>query len=272
MKHCIKTILFTSIALTSPTIVHAEQYQSGVINFNANPSPVEGVTRHQVTLYGCNTKIDTTVDWGRDNQVLAFIPYGQRQAKTEQSEKPYYVSKYYLVSPPLPVPKNSSEPTNIGLLTPDTFQFKGSKPVQIVNLDYNILQPTYLHFVPVEFDQQSCGQDQIKELPVNIQCPNFPWFNGGEGASGIAVIENDSNSSVFIPTLDVKGEQPLQCSVTLLDDIMLEHEIYIKNQKQNPKTINLTEFYLTHGINKSIQLACKPRPSEQLPIGCQKPQ
>lgn len=273
--------LFT-FALTTCLIWHSaqtqaqiiESSQSGILNVNVGRSPTIDDVPQPVSLYGCNnTVVETQVYWDTQNQILGAIPYGSRMS---ESGKEYVVSKYYIASPPAwrttkqienAAAKKDAQPF-IGLVTPDNFTFTGSKPAQIVNFDYRILMPTYLEHVQVDFNWSedevlSCAEQGVTSIPINTECPNFPWRAGAEGASGIGLLNTDG-STAFLPTLK-KHEDPLQCSVTLLNDIMLDHKVFFSTDEGLKETINLTQY---QAESKTMKLVCVERLPEDIPAGC----
>ena len=90
---------------------------------------------------------------------------------------------------------------------------------------------------------------------------------GAKGASGIGRLRNEAGQNqVFLPSYDAEGEECLDCTITILDDILLNHEVFFVTDDGWYKTISLTDFYKKYGQGKSIGLACKPR--FELPEGC----
>ncbi|WP_420387066.1 hypothetical protein [Roseivirga sp.] len=299
MKPSIKPmVLFcASLLLLSTECSNQDEswYESrfGYVNFNLGESPVKPPQRHELSLYGCNTEVTTrervwngekNLEWGVDNQVFTDVPYGYR----EEEGRRYFVSKYYMASPPVMEMMNGGESSNeqaiIGLVIPDRFTFFGEKPVQIVNLNYNILRKVYLNYVNVDYyykvdkDQMSCGDMGVDLIPLNIQCKDFEWLNKSEtepifdarGASGIGRLRNEKGQNqVFLPSYQPNGEECLDCTITILDDILLKHEVFFVMDDGYSKTISLTDFYQKNGQNKSIPLACAPR--FELPEGCKPP-
>lgn len=243
---------------------------TGLVNFNLGESPVSDSPIQAVTLYGCNEVIHSDLFWETDNQIIGNIPYGWRES---ESDKPYYISKYYIASPPVfrkeSAPDAMRQRPYIGLVTPDNFIFNGNKPARIVYFDYRILQPTYLTHVAVDYDGEnndglSCKDLGVDGIPVNTQCEDFPWRNGAEGAAGIGEV-TAQNNRIFLP---LAGEQktPLQCKVSILDDIILEHDIYfVTSDGKKTKTTDLT---LHHNDGKAIKLICYQRPAGNRPPGC----
>lgn len=260
-------LFFIKSLLLLPT-VNAFEQEAGIVNFNVNTPPINHPGQQNVQLFGCNnTVVTANLNWAEDNQLLT-VPYGSQ--KTE-SGTTYHLSKYYLASPPVPLKVPENQTTNIGLLTPDRFVFQGERPAQIVNFDYSILTPTYLRHVPVNFGYQlegefSCAEIGVDAVPINTDCPNFPWKNGALGASGIGYIQNQAQQNqVFIPTLEPDGKAPLQCSVSALNDIMLNVRVLFDTGEGLRETLDLTKHYLD---KRTIQLVCMPRFEEELPPGC----
>lgn len=243
---------------------------SGIVNFNLGRSPIEDSPVQPVTLYGCNKVVNSNLFWNTDNQIVGHIPYGKYVSK---SKKPYYVSKYYIASPPAfrkgEKSNSKKQQPYIGLVTPDSFTFHGEKPAQIVYFDYRILNPTYLTFVSVDYQHnndkgETCEDLGVDLIPVNTTCADFPWRNGALGASGIGEI-TQKNNDIFLP-LRKKGSLPLQCDVTILDDILLDFEIFFMSKNSGKtKTVSLTEY---HKRNKELKLLCFPRGKNNIPSGC----
>lgn len=259
---------FILIAVT--TLVQAQVTRSGFVNFNVGSSPTDNESLQPVTLFGCNNTIfETKVKWGNRNQVVGGIPYGPGVSK---SGKEYFVSKYYVASPPAYRSMKDKQDPYIGLVVPDRFVFQGERPAQIVNLDYKILKPTFLQDIPVDFnyskdDIPSCNSQKVTSIPINTVCRDFPWNIGAEGASGIGQLTSDGGTA-FLPFLH-KNKDPLKCDVTLLDDVLLNHEAYFFSNRKLTKTVNLTELYEKSQVMKLI---CIPRAPEDIPAGCVAPE
>lgn len=250
--------------------VQAQISQSGFVNFNVGRSPADNELLQPVTLFGCNDTIfETKVKWGNWNQVVGDIPYGPGVSK---SGKEYFVSKYYVASPPAYRSKKDKQDPYIGLVIPDRFAFRGERPAQIVNLDYKILKPTFLKDIPVDFnyskdDIPSCKSQKVTSIPINTVCRDFPWNIGAEGASGIGQLTSDGGTA-FLPLLH-ENKDPLKCDVTLLDDVLLDHEAYFLSDRKLTKTVNLTELYEK---SQMMKLVCIPRVPEDIPAGCVAPE
>jgi len=270
MKNSLLVFVASLIAVTTVTTTQAEEDHMGIINFNVGSSPVGSELPQSVTLYGCNNmQFSTQVSWDGQNQVVRDVPRGFALSESGQE---YFIGKYYIASPPaFRSPTNKKDPY-IGLVTPDRFTFQGDLPAQIVNLDYNILQATYLKDVPVDFNYSeggvpSCNTQNVTAIPINTECEDFPWKAGAKGASGIGQLNNNGGTA-FLPFLD-KGKNPLQCNVTLLDDVVLNHEVYFSSGQGLTKTINLTAF---HNKSKTMKLVCVPREPDDIPVGCSVPE
>ena len=284
---CVSILLLTLQAVAQED--NNSDYGSGYVNFNLGESPAPIPSRQEVSLYGCNTEITTkrpnwngeeNLQWGVNNQVLTGVPYGYR----EKSGKRYYISKYYMASPPVfqTLKKNDTLPVNIGLVIPDNFSFFGEKPVQIVHLNYNILEPVYLSYVNVDYKYNdginpSCDSLTVDLVPINIQCKDFRWINkystpairDALGASGIGRLRNEEKQNrVFLPSY-VRDAEYLDCEITILDDILLEHEVFFATDQGLVKTLNLTDFYKYRFLQgEDIKLSCRVR--LEPPAGCRK--
>ncbi|PIZ04840.1 MAG: hypothetical protein COY58_01945 [Gammaproteobacteria bacterium CG_4_10_14_0_8_um_filter_38_16] len=265
MKRIILTLMLSCIFIAP---IYAKTAQPGIINFNLNPSPVTHTSVQPVTLYGCNnTVIKTKLFWNAQNQLLTNIPYGNYKSNTGKS---YHIAKYYVLSPP--VTRNSPEKQNpyVGLVIPDRFVFHGKKPAQIINIDFRVFKPTYLHYIPVDFNYihngKSCSGQHVNAILINIHCKDFPWINGAFGGSGIGIMTNSKTPSSFLPMLE-KNKHPLQCTATIIDDILLNTKVFfaLENGKKMGKTIDLTKLYKKSG---AIKLICVPRAPTDIPAGC----
>lgn len=268
LKTLVSTLLAISSVLFSTTSI--ADSSNGIINFNLGQSPVSDSPVQPVSLFGCNTVVNSDLFWGSENQVVGDIPYGPH---TSESGKDYIVSKYYIASPPAfrkgSKPNSKKQQPFIGLVTPDRFSFTGKKPAQIVYFNYRILKPTYLTFVTMDYHHQNTEGDTCKSLgadliPVNTQCSDFPWRNGAQGASGIGDM-TQKNNLVFLPLVGHQ-QKPLQCDVTIIDDIILDYDIYFeKSDGSKSKTASLTKY---HNADKAMKLICYKRAENDIPIGC----
>ena len=260
------TLLALQICLASN--LPAQTETTGLLSFNTGRSPVEAPAVQKVSLFGCHyTQVDADLFWDTEGQVVGHIPYGPHQS----DGKRFFLSKYYIASPPVFRHTEGASPF-IGLVIPDRFSFQGPRPAQIVNLDYRILEPTYLHHVAADFDHEveglmTCREQGVESIPINTHCPDFPWRNGGLGAAGIGQLTADGGGA-FVPSLEKQGEL-LNCSVTLLDDVILEAEVFFDSDDSvDTKSMNLTEL---QKAGESMKLRCLPRQPGDIPAGCRSP-
>ena len=150
--------------------------QTGYINFNVLSNSQGSKTLQTLSLYGCNTSItkgdsaywrgSKGLVWDSLNQVLAGIPYGC-QTNTINNTL-YYVSKYYIASPPVFDMATANNPAtlyDIGLVTPDEFVLNGVKPAQLVYLNYDVLKQMYIKYFAVKFDEsfKKLGHSELRE-------------------------------------------------------------------------------------------------------------
>jgi len=298
MKSTTKLIIF-SLSLFFLTSVAIAQEKTGYVNFNLGKTTLKTKTSHPITLYGCNTSITAdskywkgvkNFKWNKANQILSNIPFGYQ--KKPKSEETYYISKYYIASPPviqLANPKDSIDNPNtlydIGIVTPDNFTFSGQKPVQMVYLNYNILKPMHIKYIKVKMDD-SFKRLNISLIPFKVECYNFPWIdkNGitnAKGASGIGEIKRSTTniSRLFLPYYykneTSSSQNPestkkyLDCKVTILNDILFHREVYFMVDGKKQTTLNLKDYYYNHG-DHTITLHAEYR--EDLSSGCKKPE
>jgi hypothetical protein len=302
MRLLINLALFVCIFnFSKSNEVQAQTTAPGYVSFNLGKSPVPSQTKQELTLYGCNTMVRITTNdsvlyvttdsvwrkeksltWDSSGQVFVDIPYGTYGKGQNQ----YFVSKYYMASPPVFETKVSSKNkmdsvkiANIGLVIPDQFTFFGEKPVQIVHLDYTILEPVYLNYVGINYNytsgtEKSCTDLGIDLVPLNIQCADFAWIDkkgskivGAKGASGIGRVRNeDGQRQVFLPSYVSDSTNFLDCEITILDDIIKGYDVSFVTDQGQVKSLNLTDFHKNNSKNGKINLTCKSR--TQLPVGC----
>lgn len=265
MIRAIRTTIAFGMLLATQNLIASD---SGIVNFNLGKSPFAGSPPQPVTLYGCNTVIHSDLFWDSANQVVGGIPYGW------QSDNSYYVSKYYMSSPPA-FSDDQSAPVYLGLVTPDRFTFEGMRPAQIVYFDYYILKPMYYTNIPVDYThkpkgKKSCAELGVDIIPMNTSCADYPWRNGALGASGVGHMANTKEKrNVVLPLLE-QGKDPLQCATAILDDIILNFDIsFALPDGTTSKTVNLTDYFAPRK-NKTLALQCLPR-VEDIPTGCRAP-
>lgn len=233
--------------------------------------------------------------WKKDNQIVSGVPFGHQ---IDNDQNKFYISKYYIASPPLigkgeKTKNNSLKKLNtpitdtiydIGLITPDNFIFNGEKPVQMVYLNYNILKPVFIEYVNIAFDNtfiEKKDKPLVKQVPFKVECKDFPWINTKEiknatGATGIGAFDStikkvgQQPNRLFLPYYYNNNNEKvyLDCKVTLLNDIILNYELFFMIDKKQHQTINLKEYYLKHGT-KTVKIKVKGR--KKLPCGCKPP-
>ncbi len=291
LKNLLTVFLILQCCIYSSAQKMNQPASTGYINFNVQSNSQKSTASQPLSLLACNTRI-TTADsaywhgskglrWDSINQVLSGIPFGhQTHAKTN---KRYYISKYYIASPPV-FNKTNAGKTNtlydIGLVTPDEFVLRGEKPAQLVYLNYDVLEQMYIKYFDVKFDAsfKRLGHSLV---PFKVECNDFPWTDkkqlpGAKGASGIGALDMNATTAqrLFLPyyfknpaTTDTTY---LDCQVTILNDILLDHEIYFivkgKHKNDTLSTINLSNYKNT---KDTIELYCKFR--KDLPCGCLEP-
>jgi hypothetical protein len=249
-----------------------------IISFNVKeyPSylPQHGKAPLQgVTILACNTKTDIKISWGENNQSYN-LPYGEVASETEGE---YFISKYYLASPPV---NNQVENAILGQLRPDNFSFneKGSRQnprdkfSKDIEVTYSVLPAVSVGEIKTDFTYidettpESCKQQGVKLVPINIKCDDFPRLNGRYGASGVGFLESSSpNDKIFVPKFGDGSARPLNCSATILDDIVLKHNITFSNGE---KTVDMARLY---SDKQAMQFVCVKREPGDIPKGCRTP-
>jgi len=260
--------------------------KTGYINFTLNSNSLKKNSSQAIHLYGCNTSftIDSAavfnpenkfykkqaLHWNTKNQVVNNIPFGHQ--KDTINGKDFYVSKYYIASPP--VVNKSAGIFDIGLITPDEFTFKGDKPSQMVYLDYNILKKMKIEYFPINYSK-SFDKLNINLVPFKVECKDFPWTNkknikNAKGASGIGALNRKKNiDSLFLPYYfdKKKNKKILDCKVTILNDILLDHKIlFVHPDGKKSETINLKDYYNSN--YKSTKIKLKAFKRRKQPCGC----
>ena len=295
--------LFTFIALVLLlTACHKKQKHTSndhpknpaYVSFSLGETTLPNSGSTTLTLFGCNTNLmntDTTLwhgpqrfQWKKSNQVLSGVPYGSRYDSV--SKKPYYISKYYIASPPIikfDQTNSINENTlyDIGLVTPDEFQFDGKAPAQMVYLDYSILKPMHVTYFNIDFG------DIDRYIPFRVECSNFPWIDSdqiqnAQGGSGIGSLKKGTHQDqLFLPyyfeevstsyEATEKKKIMLNTKVTLLNDILLNEKIFFLVGKDSLETINLNSIYNPNAKGQTLKLIAIPREATDIPDGCKKP-
>ncbi|KGL64238.1 hypothetical protein [Polaribacter sp. Hel1_85] len=291
MQLSIKFIIFSIfIFFFNSKSISQNTYQpkvTGYVNFNLGNSTLNHNEHQFITLFGCNTVLSINskfwkgskkgFEWNKKNQVLSGIPFGYQ--KDYITNKPFYISKYYIASPPVfkggkPATKKPNTIYDIGLVTPDKFILKGEKPAQMVYLDYSLLKPMFIKYIKVKLDA-SFEDLKVDYIPFKVECNDFPWINtkdmkDAKGASGIGVLNrNPSNTNqLFLPYYyENETKKYLNCEVTILNDILFHREIFFMINGVKHKSINLKEY---HKYNQGDEITLHAKYKEELPCGCKK--
>lgn len=298
-KHILLGLFLFTISIGALSQNNVQLETSGYVNFNLGTSSIKEAKNHTITLFGCNTQLAETSKhwhgpkngfvWDSTNQILSDVPYGSKiDSLTNQ---PYYVSKYYIASPPVfnqksPSKINGNTNYDIGIVTPDEFIFNGDKPVQRVFLDYNILELTQIKYIDVVFDSSfdkiADSLDQklnVDYVPFRVECADFQWLDtagmyNAAGASGIGSFYRKSvkPTQLFLPypiPASAKAKPDyLDCKVTILNDILFHYEVFFVVKGVKYQSINLRDHQLNHP-NEPITFHCEYR--EELPCGCIEP-
>jgi hypothetical protein len=261
------------------------------VNFSLGKNTLTSQKTTSLTLFGCNTSLTSSnkhwngpkeFQWEKSNQVLSGIPYGDRIDSI--TKKPYYISKYYIASPPIlkfdqTDTVNSNTVYDIGIVTPDEFSFDGESPTQMAYLDYSILKPMHIDYIDINFDK-SLDSLGVGYVPFRVECNDLPWIDtdrikGGKGGSGIGSLEkgNIHAEQLFLPYyfLD-KAENDrkyLNTKVTILNDILLNYKIKFIVGNDSLETINLKDFYFNPKKPDSLRIVAFPR--TDTPSGCVRP-
>lgn len=261
------------------------------IKFNVGNSTLKHKKHQKVTMFGCNTvvAIDSAspknfdgLSWNKADQVVPGIPYGRHFDK--RTKKQYYVSQYFVASPPVFEMDSSNKHKkntvyDIGIVTPDNFSLIGDKPVQQIFMDYDVLKLMYIEYFPIEFD--TTFNHTIDSLvPFTVECKDFPWLDsktlhGAKGASGIGYLTNnpDHKGRLFLPyyyenkTPTDSAKFYLDCEVTILNDILLNYEVFFKVDNVLYTSINLKDFK-----DRTRKLQFTRRYRKGIPCGCRKPE
>ncbi len=245
-------------------------------------APVKYESQTQpVTIYACNdTTVHHKISWNGKNRVS--VPYGQRI----EDGKRFFISKYYVASPPLPNSFAADEPLILGVLSEDHFVM--AKPEQNVDvfMNYTLLKPIELGFLSVDYagvdndnDLANCVDQGVNFVPINIRCPSFEYTDGkaaglGKGIAQLARKSDDGGltdkGQLFIP-LNLDTKLPLEgCTVEILNDIILDHQVYFGTSQEHAQTLDLTYAYKAFlNGQEPVRLYCKTRPENEPAEGCQ---
>ncbi len=271
------------IAIAVITLASCAQKAS--INFTGK-APVKYQHNQQpLTMYACNnTSIAHSIKWGEDNPKR--VPYG-RQMKDGQA---FFISKYYIASPPLPNKFVAQTPLILGVLSEDHFTLQSKNQQVDIYMDYQLLEPIQLAFLPVDYasesnDTPSCLAQDINQIPINIRCPDFKYTAQGEQTTGqshglgkgigqLARVKNKegeltTGGQLFIPVDIDTGDALHNCTVEIVNDIILDHQVYFGSAESFQQKIDLSQAYeIYQRTGEQLALYCRTRPDDQPAAGC----
>ncbi len=231
-----------------------------------------------LTIYACNnTTIKSSMRWKK--RVVRKIPYGWQT----KNGKRFYLSKYYIASPPVPNSFAVGKPLTLGVLSIDSFSILNAGENVNVFMDYKKLKPIELKDIAVNYSANADGEDScldknVNEVPINIRCPSFEYTNNqGIGlGKGIALLSRITDGKklthlgkLFIPT-NIQTKHPLEkCTVEILNDIILDQEVFFETNSGPKEKIDLTEAYHAYNNNdQEVYLSCRTREEGEIPTGC----
>jgi len=273
-----KLLTKTLIILTAFTCNQANTCElASVILTGEAPEKYEQ-DKQPLTLYACNdTKIEHTMEWEKKNEKT--IPYGHKT----KGGKDFFISKYYVASPPLPNSFSPDRALTLGVLSEDHFILTGQDQKVDIFMNYKLLKPVKLGFLPVNYSKgeseiANCIDQKINAIPINIRCPSFKYAKGdkmglGKGIAQLARVKKEdrltSKGQLFIP-LDIETNKPLKnCTVEILNDIILEHQVYFGTANNYHEKIDLTQAYEAYKHNQDqVNLYCRARPKHEPATGC----
>ena len=287
MKQLLKT---TSILIVF-TIQLSCAGKTARVSFTGEAPKIYQDHKQPLTMYACNdTTISHSIEWGKNNPKT--IPFGPQN----KGDEIFFISKYYIASPPLPNQFVADAPLILGVLSEDHFTLNNANQKVDIFMDYQLLKAIQLGFIPVNYASNEammsgeanlsyCMKEQINKIPINIRCPEFNYTeygkkttgkaNGlGKGIAQLARVKNKvggltTKGQLFIP-LDVQTKEVLkECTVEILNDIILEHQIYFGTAEKYHEKIDLTQAYQTYKYSgEPVSLYCKARPNNEPAEGC----
>jgi len=229
--------------------------------------------------------------WTGDNPIE--LPYGWQG----NGDGRYFISQYYIASPPLPNQFVAKTPLILGVLSQDHFTVDDPTATVEVFMDYRLLEPIKLGFMPVDYTggvntlaqgAASCLDLGVNQIPINIRCPEFTYTAYGRSVTGretglgkgIGLLSRKTDKAglmldegqLFIP-LDPNTDVPLdQCSVELVNDVLPDHQVYFDTDRGLEQTLDLSAAYQAFKHSgQQVGLYCRMRPADQPAAGCQPP-
>lgn len=251
---------------------------SAPAKYQSLPQPVQ--------LLACNnTQIDTEMAWTQET--LKRVPYGWQ----DDGENQFFISKYYVASPPLPKTFEPGKPITLGVLSQDHFSLTEDGEMVPIFFDYTLLDPIELADIKVDYGNRfdgvaSCADYGINTIPINIRCPSFKYRGSGHYGlgKGAAQLTREQKHGVlsnygylFTPLrivhqADMQQNPPLEgCTVEVLNDVILKHQVYFGTPSDHARKIDLTQAYRNYKANprEPVSLYCRPRPENQPAAGCE---
>ena len=275
-------------------IINGAYAETAIIRFTGD-APSDYVNHKQpIEIFACNNYTDSvttpnqTVDFNKLTEVE--VPFGRQDDFGSELSDEYYISQYYIASPPLPNNFDPGKPRILGVLSSDHFSQETRGEIRTINMDYRLLKPIEAGFVKVDY---SSGDDQILDcieqgidtIAINIRCPSFEYTEYGTRKTGkkiglgkgIAQLQRAKDQEghltdkgdLLIP-LNVESKQPLtDCTVEIVNDIIQHHQVFFGTADQHTAKIKLTEAYDDyHRRNQHLQLYCRARPADEPAAGC----
>lgn len=237
-----------------------------------------------LTVFTCGGQaFEHHMKWQQNNPIK--LPYGWQG----EGEDRYFISQYYIASPPLPNQFVANTPLILGVLSEDHFAVNEPEKEVSVLMDYRLLEPVKLGFMPVNYagvsQTDSCVDLKVNHIPINIRCPRFTYTPYGRDKTGktkglgkgIGLLSRkpleggglSDEGQLFIP-LDPESEVALEgCEVEVVNDILSDHLVYFDTALGPRQTLDLSEayrFFLNAG--KPVGLSCQLRPEDQPAAGC----
>ena len=229
--------------------------------------------------------------WTGDNPIE--LPYGWQG----NGEGRHFISQYYIASPPLPNQFVADTPLILGVLSQDHFSVDDPKRPVEVFMDYRLLEPIKLGFMPVDYiggvntlaqGAASCLDLGVNQIPINIRCPEFTFTAYGRSITGketglgkgIGLLSRKTDQAgmmlnegqLFIP-LDPHTDVSLEgCTVEVVNDVLPDHQVYFDTPRGLEQTLDLTQAYRTFlHSGQQVGLYCRMRPVDQPATGCLPP-
>lgn len=274
-----KLLTISVLILTVFTINLSNADESAFVTFTGEAPAKYEQSKQPLTLYACNnTQIDLHMEWNKENRNK--VPYGFQT----KDGKDFFISKYYIASPPLPNSFSAGKPLILGVLSEDHFPLFEPEMNVNVFMNYKLLKPIQLGFLSVNYSNGGSGIDNcidqnINTIPINIRCPSFEYTKDdkiglGKGIAQLSRVKNSNGQltdegQLFIP-LNIETKKALEhCTVEILNDIIAEHQVYFGSADHYQEKLDLTHAYEAYKRQgKHVNLYCRARPEEEPATGC----